>query len=290
MYQLLNPTTNQVWVTMDPDMDGIRNNYDEALEFLKYNFRLHYEKRLPFGLYQHAAQYIAWTPEMNVRRTEIMNEFIRWTLTEFPQGDVWYVTNTQLLEWMLQPVPKSQVGTQLLSCLVPDPKPEMTEICDGIDNDGDGEIDEGLLLTCYYGDSIFRTCYGCPETLPSPDVPVSAFTTPQKRIRIPEEGCLLTSTWDPVSGLCVQGTKRVLAGALKTRNKNLVPPNVRTAVDSSILGNATTVTNGTNDATVTNKTSGGGMGLEEGLRSGRFWMVVEMMVLLVLGAVVAIGF
>ncbi len=52
--------------------------------------------------------------------------------------------------------------------------PEDTEVCDGIDNDGDGEIDEGLLNTYYidgdgdgYGSDEVEACEtpdGCTDT------------------------------------------------------------------------------------------------------------------------------
>ncbi|KAJ3405330.1 hypothetical protein HDV05_006631, partial [Chytridiales sp. JEL 0842] len=86
MYTLLTPS-GDIWATMDPDMDPIKNNWAQALDYLKSNFERHYAKKLPFGLYQHAAQFIAWGPEAQQRKTEVIREFIEWTQT-FP--GVWY--------------------------------------------------------------------------------------------------------------------------------------------------------------------------------------------------------
>lgn len=57
--------------------------------------------------------------------------------------DVWFVTNQQLLQWMKNPVKSSELGAQdYMQCKQPViPK----EICNGLDDDHNGIIDDGLV-------------------------------------------------------------------------------------------------------------------------------------------------
>eukprot|EP00833_Pecoramyces_ruminatium_P017159 jgi/Orpsp1_1/1191191/evm.model.d7180000084055.1 len=77
---------------------------------------------------------------------------------------------------------------------------DTTEICDGIDNTGDGNIDEGLVESCGIGNSYFSTCFGCPTTEPSIDNPTPARAGDRKTI--PQQGCT-EGTWDPITSSCV---------------------------------------------------------------------------------------
>jgi hypothetical protein len=57
--------------------------------------------------------------------------------------NVWFVTNQQLLQWMKNPVKSSDLGAQdYMQCKQPViPK----EICNGLDDNHNGQIDEGLI-------------------------------------------------------------------------------------------------------------------------------------------------
>lgn len=57
--------------------------------------------------------------------------------------DVWFVTNQQLLQWMKNPVKSSELGKQdYMRCEQP---VIAKEICNGLDDDNNGNIDDGLL-------------------------------------------------------------------------------------------------------------------------------------------------
>lgn len=63
------------------------------------------------------------------------------TISEKP--DVWVVTNQQLLQWMKNPVKSSELGAQpYMKCQQPIIE---SEICNGLDDNNDGSIDENLL-------------------------------------------------------------------------------------------------------------------------------------------------
>ena len=142
MYVLKNPdgTLN---AAMDPNNPpGIRTSIptkDSLLTVLKHNFQQRYNgNRLPMGLYLHAAADIG-APS----RTQAYKEFIDWTLTF---KDVYWVNNQQLLDWIKNPTDvNASITASSLDCVMPATAPENTEICDGVDNTGNGEIDFMLL-------------------------------------------------------------------------------------------------------------------------------------------------
>lgn len=180
---------------------SLEADYDVALKNLQYSFNLHRRNKLPFGYYQHASTYVSSTPENNALRTKLLKDFIEWTLTEF--DDVWYVTNNQLLDWMQDPVPLSDMQSRL-PCLMP-PTAGGPEICDGIDNDGNGITDDGLRASCFFeGGGTWQSCYGCPAFgFPSPDDATPARTgAGAGRALPPPAGCGV-EVWDPVAGACV---------------------------------------------------------------------------------------
>lgn len=84
MYNLVDPS-NVLYASMDPPITPQLgpSSYDTALANLKYSFQQHYAKKLPFGFYQHSAQYIVQTPDNNALRAKLMKDFISWTLTTY---------------------------------------------------------------------------------------------------------------------------------------------------------------------------------------------------------------
>ncbi|KAJ3038303.1 hypothetical protein HDV00_000814 [Rhizophlyctis rosea] len=201
MYALLN-TQGGVWASMDPIINPQLNDYDTALNNLKYTFQVHYDKRLPFGLYQHLAQYVAWNaqyPNDEKAKQKLLLDFITWTQTQFK--DVWYVTNTQLLNWIKKPVPVDQM-LNFLPCNPPPVDKSNVEICDGIDNDGDGIVDNGLMQSCQITDQAnTNSCFGCPTLVPNVSNPVPPHGT--GRTAVPDAGCPNLGVWDPVGAKCV---------------------------------------------------------------------------------------
>ena len=84
--------------------------------------------------------------------------------------DVWFVTNQQLLQWMKIPVKASELNNQsYLKCQQPIIN---KEICNGLDDNGNGQMDEGLTNDCNFGTTTFKTCFNCPSTAPTVDHPI----------------------------------------------------------------------------------------------------------------------
>jgi hypothetical protein len=184
---------------MDPSIGGAVT-YEIALSYLKHSFSVHRLTKLPFGLYQHPSQYIINSVTDQEARQKLMVDFVKWTLT-FP--DVWYVTNQQLIKWIQSPVPLTRMN-DFIPCVLAAQNPSNAEICDGVDNKGDGQFDIGLKNTCpvMIGavQSTFGSCFGCPASKPS-GVPLPARSG--SRVIIPANGCTDNRVWDPVSGTCV---------------------------------------------------------------------------------------
>lgn len=138
--------------------------------------------RQPFGLYSHPIHVAPNVPGVVTPNSTIamINEFLDWAQT---QQNVWIVTNLQLLEWVRNPVPISQLNDFApLKCPVPQVN---AQICDGIPAN-----ELGLVQSCSFSDFPFMTCvsaprlselrlpilttlvqYGCPSVPPTPDEP-----------------------------------------------------------------------------------------------------------------------
>jgi len=73
---------------------------------------------------------------------------------------VWIVSTEQLLAWVRNPVPVSQLDSfEPLKCSTPDVS---EKICNGMPAN-----EEGLVGHCAFNDSPFYTCYGCPKEVPT---------------------------------------------------------------------------------------------------------------------------
>lgn len=69
----------------------------------------------------------------------------------------------------------------------------------GIDNDGDGTVDNGLVANCLIGNDSFSTCFGCPTVTPN----ISLAVPPRgARLTVPDGGCPDNGIWDPTGGSC----------------------------------------------------------------------------------------
>ena len=118
------------------------------------------------------------------------------------------VTNQQLLAWMQNPVPASQLGSlPAFGCSRPVVDPAL-KICNGIQQN-----ELGLLANCPFPDfpwvrvrpalvalSKQTTCYGCPVQPPTPANPVPAQASPSAgaslRFRLPSN--CSTAYFDPI--------------------------------------------------------------------------------------------
>lgn len=75
---------------------------DQWFEFLMENFNYHYNgNRSPFGIYSHSAWFIGWQWRVNA-----MNRFLDIIAKLY---NVYIVTHTQMLDWVRNPTPLSQI-------------------------------------------------------------------------------------------------------------------------------------------------------------------------------------
>jgi hypothetical protein len=123
---------------------------------------------------------------------------------------VYWVNNQQLLAWMKNPTNiADSITNPELDCVMPAQDASNPEICDGIDNNGDGTIDKGMSSSCYYpaAGASFSTCFGCPPNIPSVNtpIPLAANYTPNW---IPDNGCPNQQAWDPQNGVCVNVVRK----------------------------------------------------------------------------------
>ncbi|KAJ3007521.1 UNVERIFIED_CONTAM: hypothetical protein HDU68_003472, partial [Siphonaria sp. JEL0065] len=140
--------------------DPLFTDVPTTVAALKLTFDLHYNNgRTPFGLWYHA-----WNNYVGDMQNAAI-QFIQ-TIQRQYGNNVWFVTGSQLIEWMKNPVPISGMAN-FLSCNQPVKHPMNGEyFCDGLDDNGDGLVDEGVASICNYPDGTdFRSCYGCPTTL-----------------------------------------------------------------------------------------------------------------------------
>ncbi|KAG2022544.1 hypothetical protein CC2G_000285 [Coprinopsis cinerea AmutBmut pab1-1] len=186
---------------MDPWLDRANGNNapDDAatLRFMQRTFTDHYSgNKQPIGLYTHPIHVSLSYPGVTVSRSTIdmINRFLDWAQEE--HDNVWIVSNEQLLDWVRNPVPASQVGS-LPSFQCEPVRPQRSQqICNGIPGNQDG-----LLARCGFSEFPFFTCYGCPSTLPTPMNPNPAQAAGQPvRYRVPAN--CSTAFWDPIEGRC----------------------------------------------------------------------------------------
>lgn len=109
------------------------------------NFKNHYNgDRRPLGIYLHASQGVVLPNHMAA-----LVKFQKDYTSQY--SDVYWISNQKLLAWMQSPTDISGALTSAaLDCLMPAVDSSNVEICDGIDNDNDGIIDNGLQAQCYY--------------------------------------------------------------------------------------------------------------------------------------------
>ncbi|KAK7063546.1 carbohydrate esterase family 4 protein [Favolaschia claudopus] len=208
---------------MDPWLDTANGesavNDSATLEYMKATFTAHYNgNRQPIGLYTHPIHLSTTYPGVNPSNSTInmINQFLDWAQE---QQDVWIVSNEQLLAWVQNPVPTSQLDSvEALKCSTPQVDSSL-KICNGIPQN-----ENGLLSHCAFSDFPFFTCYGCPEVEPTVGNPNPAQQVPdgqQARSRrtstfyilpLPLSLVLITDTvptncstafWDPIGAKCL---------------------------------------------------------------------------------------
>jgi hypothetical protein len=126
---------------------------------------------------------------------KMLKEFLDWALA---QPNVWFITNQQLIKWMKNPVPADQLKDyEPFKCQEPNVG---KEICNGLDDNKNGQVDEGLRESCNFNVAVWNTCYGCPKVEPTLDNPVPESTNP-KRFHVPTT--CDTLWWDPIGNTCL---------------------------------------------------------------------------------------
>jgi len=126
----------------------------------------------------------------------MINQFLDWAQE---QQNVWIVSNEQLLDWVQNPVPYSQLD-QVASLKCSTPQVDASKkVCNGIPQN-----EAGLLAHCDFPDFPFYTCYGCPSVEPSPGNPnpdQAVVSGQAARFRLPTN--CSTPFWDPIAGQCL---------------------------------------------------------------------------------------
>ncbi|KAF9170083.1 hypothetical protein BGX21_009348 [Mortierella sp. AD011] len=226
---------------MDSDLpDAIAHSMDAQLEIpsdivadvLRKNFDRHYTgNRAPFGIFLH--------PVHVGNATQLYNDLFSYARS-FP--DVWFVTNQQLLEWMKNPVPASQMADQpYMKCTLP---AIGKEICNGLDDTNSGTIDKGVLETCNFVAGPWSTCYGCPKTSPTVEDPVPGrvVTAGSVGARTPVPSTCAMEWWDPIAAQCLCNTSNctftdTALTTSNTTNSSISGPSNGTTVHSSASNN-----------------------------------------------------
>lgn len=170
--------------------DQLGNDY-------RATFDKHYNaQRAPFGVYVHPV----WlgkgqppaVPDGSANLAAIAS-FLDYALSK---PDTWMVTAQQLIEYMKNPVPATQLGAQPYMQCTPNPAPP-TNICNGLA----GANAAGIAgpETCTLARGAIQTCYGCPAAYPDIGDPSPPSTS--ARCRVPNT--CDTLWWDPVACKCL---------------------------------------------------------------------------------------
>ncbi|CAG8460835.1 4935_t:CDS:2 [Paraglomus occultum] len=238
---------------------------DQGKQWLINSFNQHYKNgKAPFGLYLHGAQYLPQPGRPDPGPIiAAYNSVIQYALS---QPNVYAVTYSQVLAWMKNPVPVSQLaGHPAFKCTIPKLG---KEICNGLDDNGDGNIDEGLKQQCNTPTSTFTTCYNCPVDTPTPGNPLPKSVN-QNRFVV--SSTCDTVYWDPVAGQCLCQDKSCAFTDLSTIGDSsgnnstsaTLPPNATpapnqssvsvfvTAVGSSSIHSSSTITSSSATPTTT---------------------------------------
>ncbi|KAI8347185.1 hypothetical protein EDC96DRAFT_521155 [Choanephora cucurbitarum] len=168
------------------------------------NFDRHYNgNRAPFGIYVHPTHLTKYPTlaDPTAQKEGVVN-FIK-SLASKP--DVWFVTNEQLLQWMQNPVPASQMANQsYMKCELPKTS---KEICNGLEtiNITSGVVSGPLVNQCNFNTVNWATCFNCPSAAPTVDNPTpnSAVAATDAKYRHPVPNDCDSIWWDPIAGQCL---------------------------------------------------------------------------------------
>ncbi|KAI1289808.1 hypothetical protein HDE_08505 [Halotydeus destructor] len=131
--------------------DACSNPSDEdgVYQMLKRNFNRHYNSnRAPFGLFYHSA----WFQKEHHKKG-----FVRFMDDILEKPDVYFTTNYQMIQWMRDPVPTSQIDNfEPWDCRKPDPERPPACTSPAVCNVSHGKD----------GSRFLKTCQPCPTSYP----------------------------------------------------------------------------------------------------------------------------
>jgi len=134
--------------------DGCANRTetaDEALDFLRSNFDVHYQSnRAPFGVHLHAAWFL--------EKSTNLDGYLKFVDELVAMDDVYIVTVSQGVEWMKNPVPLSE-AKEFFKCPKVVPKPCTPTKCYFEDPEQGNQL-------------VMNSCVPCPDAYPTPDNPI----------------------------------------------------------------------------------------------------------------------
>ncbi|KAI8922508.1 hypothetical protein DFJ77DRAFT_446879 [Powellomyces hirtus] len=167
-------------------------------------FDAHYAaSRVPFGVYLHPTWIGKSVPvgtaanptatQDGTPKAAAVAAFLDYAMSK---PDTWMVTASQMVEYMKNPVPASQLAAQPYMSCTPNPAPPNT-ICNGLA--GDAAAGNAAPETCNLVSGSFRSCYGCPAEAPTLENPSPPTTSTRKRVPTTCDSLW----WDPVAGTCL---------------------------------------------------------------------------------------
>ncbi|KAI8913301.1 hypothetical protein EDD86DRAFT_262198, partial [Gorgonomyces haynaldii] len=178
---------NDPSLTAPYSASAVTDMYTKAFDAL-YN-----GNRAPFGVYTHpvwlqsipGAGANAPIPD-GTQKMKAVQDFLTYAMSK---PDVWMVTHQQLIKYMQNPVPASQLGSQsYMQCTKPVAPP--TNICNGLSN-------TGVDLCSNLARGTFQSCYGCPGEYPSLANPAP----PSQKCSVPTN--CDTLFWNPATCTCL---------------------------------------------------------------------------------------
>ncbi|KAK4512848.1 uncharacterized protein ATC70_003556 [Mucor velutinosus] len=186
-------------------------------------FDKHYNgNRQPFGIYVHPTHLTTYAGLPDPK--DMYNGVIEFIQSIAQKPNVWFVTNQQLLQYMKNPVKASELGAQdYMQCKQPViPK----EICNGLDDDHNGSIDDGLVNSCNFGTTSMKTCFNCPATTPtlSNPTPASSVQNGTAGYRYPIPDNCDTTWWDPIGNTCLCTTADCQLKSIAVSKPNTTTP------------------------------------------------------------------
>ncbi|OZJ01696.1 hypothetical protein BZG36_05489, partial [Bifiguratus adelaidae] len=207
MYAIVDPSNTQTVIgLMDVYLEA---NTTAISSYMSANFDRHYNgNRQPFGVYVHPV-HLSTIPGVPIASgqqapADYLSSTVSFLSSIASQPDVWFVSNEQLLQWMKNPVPASQLASQpYMQCQ----KPVINKnICNGLDDTNSGTPDQGLLNNCLINNTVsFSTCWNCPTQVPTTQNPnpPSSVAAGQANYRYPlPDNC--DSVWfDPMTNICL---------------------------------------------------------------------------------------